>query len=71
LYTAPEGLRTSVAGVHVLDVPEPVIGPRELLLTVRVDPRAAHAVDVVRRAGEAGAAGVVFGPGRPEPTARA
>lgn len=71
LHTAPEGLRTSVTGVHVLDALEPVIRPRELLLAVGVDPRSAHAVDVVRRAGEAGAAGVVFGPGRPEPAARA
>ncbi|MFF3331925.1 helix-turn-helix domain-containing protein [Streptomyces sp. NPDC002888] len=71
LYTAPEGLRASVTGVNVLDVLEPVIRPRELLLAVGVDPRSVHAVDVVRRAGEAGAAGVVFGPGKPEPTARA
>ena len=71
LHTAPEGLRTSVTGVHVLDAREPVIRPRELLLAVGVDPRSAHALDVVRRAGEAGAAGVVFGPGRPEPIARA
>ncbi|MGA5204481.1 helix-turn-helix domain-containing protein [Streptomyces variegatus] len=71
LHTAPEGLRTSVTGIHVLDALEPVIRPRELLLAVGVDPRSAHAVDVVRRAGEAGAAGVVFGPGRPEPTVRA
>ncbi|CAM5231609.1 PucR family transcriptional regulator OS=Streptomyces violarus OX=67380 GN=FHS41_007791 PE=3 SV=1 [Streptomyces violarus] len=61
----------SVTGVHVLDALEPVIRPRELLLAVGVDPRSAHAVDVVRWAGEAGAAGVVFGRGRPEPTARA
>ncbi|MZF85017.1 helix-turn-helix domain-containing protein [Streptomyces sp. SID5643] len=71
LHTAPQGLRTRVTGVHVLDPLEPVIRPRELLLAVGVDPGSAHAVDVVRRAGEAGAAGVVFGPGRPEPTARA
>ncbi|MEU2543255.1 helix-turn-helix domain-containing protein [Streptomyces iakyrus] len=68
LHTAPEGLRTRVTGVHVLDALEPVIRPRELLLAVGVDPGSAHAVDVVRRAG---AAGVVFGPGRPAPTARA
>ncbi|GAA4546792.1 helix-turn-helix domain-containing protein [Streptomyces collinus] len=71
LHTAPEGLRTQVTGVHVLDALEPAIRPRELLLAVGVDPGSAHAVDVVRRAGEAGAAGVVFGPGRPEPTGRA
>ncbi|MFJ7340351.1 helix-turn-helix domain-containing protein [Streptomyces sp. NPDC101110] len=71
LHTAPAGLRTKVTGVHVLDALEPVIRARELLLAVGVDPRSAHAVDVVRRAGEAGAAGVVFGPGRPEATARA
>ncbi|MFI7140005.1 helix-turn-helix domain-containing protein [Streptomyces massasporeus] len=71
LHTAPEGLRTQVTGVHVLDALEPVIRPRELLLAVGVDPGSAHAVDVVRRAGESGAAGVVFGPGRPEPTAKA
>ncbi|MEU0164652.1 helix-turn-helix domain-containing protein [Streptomyces iakyrus] len=71
LHTAPEGLRTRVTGVHVLDALEPVIRPRELLLAVGVDPGSAQAVDVVRRAGEAGAAGVVFGPGRPAPTARA
>ncbi|MBX9361913.1 PucR family transcriptional regulator [Streptomyces sp. WAC04114] len=71
LHTAPRGLRTQVSGVHVLDALEPVIRPRELLLAIGVDRGSAHAVDVVRRAGEAGAAGVVFGPGRPEPTARA
>ncbi|MFF7771520.1 helix-turn-helix domain-containing protein [Streptomyces massasporeus] len=71
LHAAPEGLRTQVTGVHVLDALEPVIRPRELLLAVGVDPGSAHAVDVVRRAGESGAAGVVFGPGRPEPTAKA
>ncbi|MEU9575303.1 helix-turn-helix domain-containing protein [Streptomyces massasporeus] len=71
LHTAPRGLRTQVSGVQVLDALEPVIRPRELLLAIGVDPGSAHAVDVVRRSGEAGAAGVVFGPGRPEPTARA
>ncbi|MFD9938998.1 helix-turn-helix domain-containing protein [Streptomyces massasporeus] len=71
LHTAPGGLRTQVSGVQVLDALEPVIRPRELLLAIGVDPGSAHAVDVVRRSGAAGAAGVVFGPGRPEPTARA
>ncbi|MEU6474947.1 helix-turn-helix domain-containing protein [Streptomyces massasporeus] len=71
LHTAPRGLRTQVSGVQVLDALEPVIRPRELLLAIGVDPGSAHAVDVVRRSGAAGAAGVVFGPGRPEPTARA
>ncbi|BCL19263.1 helix-turn-helix domain-containing protein [Streptomyces tuirus] len=71
LHTAPRGLRTQVSGVHVLDALEPAVRPRELLLAIGVDPGSAHAVDVVRRSGEAGAAGVVFGPGRPEPTARA
>ncbi|MFE6411752.1 helix-turn-helix domain-containing protein [Streptomyces sp. NPDC057837] len=71
LYTAPAGLRTEVTGVQVLDALEPLIRARELVLAIGVDPRSAHAVDVVRRAGEAGAAGVVFGPGRPDFAARA
>ncbi|MEV7082335.1 helix-turn-helix domain-containing protein [Streptomyces sp. NPDC093516] len=71
LYAAPAGLRTQITGVQVLDALEPLIRARELVLAVGVDPRSAHAVDVVRRAGEAGAAGVVFGPGRTDAAARA
>ncbi|MEU1815909.1 helix-turn-helix domain-containing protein [Streptomyces roseifaciens] len=69
LHAAPEGLEATVTGVNVLDLLEPAIRPRELLLAVGVDPRSAQGVDVVRRAGESGATGVVFGPGRPEPGA--
>ncbi|MFG2576342.1 helix-turn-helix domain-containing protein [Streptomyces sp. NPDC048481] len=71
LHSAPKGLGAAVTGVNVLDLREPVVRPRELLLAVGVDPGSALAVDVVRRAGESDAAGVVFGPGRPEPTAGA
>ncbi|MGW2641525.1 helix-turn-helix domain-containing protein [Streptomyces sp. NPDC001348] len=66
LDTAPGGLSVAVAGVTVLDVLDPEIRPRELLLAVGVDAGSAHAVDLLRRAGDAGATGVVFGPGRPE-----
>ncbi|MFF0163480.1 helix-turn-helix domain-containing protein [Streptomyces sp. NPDC005263] len=66
LDTAPGGLAVAVAGVTVLDVLDPEIRPRELLLAVGVDAGSAHAVDLLRRAGDAGATGVVFGPGRPE-----
>ncbi|MGJ5755787.1 DNA-binding PucR family transcriptional regulator [Streptomyces puniciscabiei] len=65
LETAPGGLAAAVAGVAVLDVLDPGVRPRELLLAIGVDAGSAHAVDVLRRAGEAGAAGVVFGPDRP------
>ncbi|MTE18793.1 PucR family transcriptional regulator [Streptomyces sp. TRM43335] len=61
---APRGLGAPVTGVTVLDETEPATGPGELLLVVGVDPESAVAVDIVRRAGEAGAAAVVFGPGR-------
>ncbi|MFI5686375.1 PucR family transcriptional regulator [Streptomyces sp. NPDC051636] len=71
LDTAPGGLAVAVADVTVLDVLEPEIRPRELLLAVGVDPGSAHAVDLLRRAGETGATGVVFGPGRPERAAAA
>ncbi|WEO93378.1 helix-turn-helix domain-containing protein [Streptomyces sp. FXJ1.172] len=64
LDTAPGGLAAAVTGVAVLDVRDPGIRPRELLLAVGVDAGTAHAVDVLRRAGDAGAAGVVFGPDR-------
>ncbi|KAB1139194.1 PucR family transcriptional regulator [Streptomyces luteolifulvus] len=63
LHVAPGGLGVPVAGVAVLDVLEPGVRPQELLLAVGVDARSAHAMDVVRRAGDEGAAGVVFGPG--------
>ncbi|MGX1560468.1 helix-turn-helix domain-containing protein [Streptomyces sp. NPDC055506] len=68
LHVAPGGLEVPVVGVTVLDALEPGVRPRELLLAVGVDARAAHAVDVVRRAGEGGAAGVIFGPGTVEGT---
>ncbi|MEU2055476.1 PucR family transcriptional regulator [Streptomyces bungoensis] len=71
LDAAPGGLAAAVTGVAVLDVLDPGIRPRELLLAVGVDAGSAHAVDVLRRAGEAGAAGVVFGPDRPAPAAAA
>ncbi|MEV5433695.1 helix-turn-helix domain-containing protein [Streptomyces sp. NPDC052701] len=73
LHVAPGGLGAPVTGVTVLDPLEPGIRPRELLLAVGVDARSAHAVDVLRRAGEEGATGVVFGPGtagRPAPALR-
>ena len=66
LNTAPGGLAVAVADVSVLDVLAPEIRPRELLLAVGVDAGSAHAVDLLRRAGDAGATGVVFGPGGPE-----
>jgi hypothetical protein len=66
LHMAPGGLVTAVAGVTVLDALDPGPRPGELLLAVGVDPQSARAVDVLRRAGEAGATGVVFGPGRQE-----
>ncbi|MFI2207028.1 helix-turn-helix domain-containing protein [Streptomyces sp. NPDC020192] len=65
LDSAPGGLTAAVTGVAVLDVLDPGVRPRELLLAVGVDAGSAQAVDVLRRAGEAGAAGVVFGPDRP------
>ncbi|MFC7841496.1 PucR family transcriptional regulator [Streptomyces sp. NPDC057382] len=71
LLTAPAGLRTEITDVQVLDPLEHLIRARALVLAVGVDPGSAHAVDVVRRAGEAGAAGVVFGPVRAESAARA
>ncbi|MFD8392411.1 PucR family transcriptional regulator [Streptomyces sp. NPDC059680] len=64
LDTAPGGLAVAVTGVAVLDALDPGVRPRELLLAVGVDAGSAHAVDVLRRAGEAGAAGVVFGSDR-------
>ncbi|MFI0231213.1 PucR family transcriptional regulator [Streptomyces sp. NPDC017086] len=69
--TAPGGLAVAVGGVTVLDVLAPEIRPRELVLAVGVAAGSAQAVDVVRRAGAAGAAGVVFGPDRPEGAAGA
>ncbi|MEU3857516.1 helix-turn-helix domain-containing protein [Streptomyces sp. NPDC028722] len=66
LDTAPGGLDTAVGGVAVLDVLDPAIRPRELVLAVGVGAGSPQAVDVLRRAGDAGAAGVVFGPDRPE-----
>ncbi|MYX94363.1 PucR family transcriptional regulator [Streptomyces sp. SID486] len=71
LDTAPAGPAVVVAGVAVLDVLDPEIRPRELLLAVGVGAGSAQAADVVRRAGAAGAAGVVFGPERPQGSARA
>ncbi|WP_344609924.1 PucR family transcriptional regulator [Streptomyces glaucus] len=73
LHMAPGGLGAPVTGVTLLDPLEPGFRPRELLLAVGVDARSAHAVDVLRRAGEEGAAGVVFGPvtaGEPGPALR-
>ncbi|MDN0198258.1 helix-turn-helix domain-containing protein [Streptomyces sp. S.PNR 29] len=67
LHMAPAGLAGAVTGVTVLDPLDPGIRPGELLLAVGVDARSAHAVDVLRRAGEGNAAGVVFGPGGPGP----
>ncbi|MEU6668882.1 helix-turn-helix domain-containing protein [Streptomyces sp. NPDC046727] len=71
LDTAPGGLAVAVGGVTVLDVLEPQIRPRELVLAVGVGAGSAQALDVVRRAGAAGAAGVVFGPERPDGAAGA
>ncbi|MFI0811758.1 PucR family transcriptional regulator [Streptomyces echinatus] len=71
LDTAPGGLTVAVGGVAVLDVLDPEIRPRELVLAVGVGAGSAQAVDVVRRAGAAGAAGVVFGPERPHASAGA
>uniref|UniRef100_UPI00069AAC85 hypothetical protein n=1 Tax=Streptomyces sp. NRRL S-31 TaxID=1463898 RepID=UPI00069AAC85 len=68
LDTAPGGLAVVVGGVTVLDVLAPEVRPRELVLAVGVAAGSAQAVDVVRRAGAARAAGVVFGPDRPEGT---
>ncbi|MEV5435600.1 helix-turn-helix domain-containing protein [Streptomyces sp. NPDC052682] len=73
LHMAPGGLGAPVTGVTVLDPLDPGVRPRDLLLAVGVDARSAHAVDVLRRAGEEGATGVVFGPGtvgRPAPALR-
>lgn len=66
LEAAPGGPAVAVSGVTVLDVLDPEFRPRELLLAVGVDAGSAQAVDLLRRAGEAGATGVVFGPGRSE-----
>ncbi|WP_051835578.1 helix-turn-helix domain-containing protein [Streptomyces sp. NRRL S-481] len=71
LHTAPGGLAGPVTGVTVLDPLDPGFRPRELVLAVGVDARSAHAVDLLRRAGEGGAAGVVFGPGEPGPSVAA
>ncbi|MFI9244484.1 PucR family transcriptional regulator [Streptomyces sp. NPDC053086] len=71
LDTAPGGLAVAVGGVTVLDVLAPEIRPRELVLAVGVAAGSAQAVDVVRRAGAAEAAGVVFGPDRPQGSAGA
>jgi hypothetical protein len=71
LHMAPGGLAGAVTGVTVLDPLDPGIRPGELLLAVGIDARSAHAVDVLRRAGEQNAAGVVFGPGGPGPAGSA
>ncbi|MFI8191541.1 helix-turn-helix domain-containing protein [Streptomyces sp. NPDC085946] len=71
LHVAPGGLGAPVTGVTVLDPLEPGVRPGQLLLAVGVDARSAHAVDVLRRAGEEGATGVVFGPGTAGPPAPA
>ncbi|MEU2063352.1 helix-turn-helix domain-containing protein [Streptomyces sp. NPDC013455] len=65
LDTAPGGLAVPVGGVTVLDEQDPGIRPGELVLAIGVTAGSARAVDVVRRAGAARAAGVVFGPERP------
>ncbi|MFG2355469.1 helix-turn-helix domain-containing protein [Streptomyces sp. NPDC048521] len=71
LDTAPAGLAVPVGGVGVLDPLDPEIRPGVLLLAVGVDAGSAQALDVVRRAGAAGATGVVFGPDRPDRAAGA
>ncbi|MFF7973028.1 helix-turn-helix domain-containing protein [Streptomyces sp. NPDC007905] len=71
LDTAPAGLEVPVSGVGVLDPLDPEIRPGVLLLAVGVDAGSAQALDVVRRAGAAGATGVVFGPDRPDRAAGA
>ncbi|MFJ8717700.1 helix-turn-helix domain-containing protein [Streptomyces violaceus] len=71
LHMAPGGLAAAVTGVSVLDPLDPGFRPRQLVLAVGVDARSAHAVDVLRRAGEVGAAGVVFGPAELGPTVAA
>ncbi|GAA3188853.1 helix-turn-helix domain-containing protein [Streptomyces virens] len=63
-FTTPRGLTTAVEGVTVLDPLEPGQPRGQVLLAVGVDPQSAAAVDVVRHAAGAGAAAVVFGPGR-------
>ncbi|MGW1983363.1 helix-turn-helix domain-containing protein [Streptomyces collinus] len=65
LDTAPAGLAVPVGGVGVLDALDPETRHGVLLLAVGVDPGSAQALDVLRRAGAAGATGVVFGPDRP------
>ncbi|MFJ4524056.1 PucR family transcriptional regulator [Streptomyces sp. NPDC088810] len=71
LDTAPAGLAVPVGRAAVLDPLDPDIRPRVLLLAFAVDPGSAQALDVVRRAGAAGACGVVLGPDRTEQSARA
>ncbi|WP_344441108.1 PucR family transcriptional regulator [Kitasatospora nipponensis] len=46
----------------VLDELEPPVSQDDLLVAVGVDPHTEEAIDLVRRAGEAGAAGVLFRP---------
>lgn len=71
LDTAPAGLAVPVGRAAVLDPLDPDIRPRVLLLAFGIDPGSAQALDVVRRAGAAGAGGVVLGPERTEQSARA
>ncbi|WP_329494794.1 helix-turn-helix domain-containing protein [Kitasatospora herbaricolor] len=58
----PQETGGTVSRVVLLDPLEPQELPGDLLVAVGVDPHSEEAVALVRRAGAAGAAGVVFGP---------
>ncbi|WP_431677375.1 PucR family transcriptional regulator [Kitasatospora sp. KL5] len=66
LCAAPHGVGGAVRRVVVLDPMEPQESPGDLLVAVGVDPHSPEAVALVRRAGSAGAAGVVLRPGGTE-----
>ncbi|WP_030269366.1 PucR family transcriptional regulator [Streptomyces sp. NRRL B-24484] len=62
LCAAPLGVGAAVGRVVVLDPLEQREAPGDLLVAVGVDPNSEEAVAVVRRSGNAGAAGVVLRP---------
>ncbi|PYC69774.1 hypothetical protein C7C46_27805 [Streptomyces tateyamensis] len=62
LGCAPRGVARPVRRLVVLDALEPPESADDLLVAIGVDPHSEAAVALVRRAGEAGAAGVVFRP---------
>ncbi|GJF28589.1 transcriptional regulator [Kitasatospora sp. NE20-6] len=62
LCAAPPGEGGTVRRVVLLDPLEPQESPGDLLVAVGVDPDSEEAVALVRRAGSAGAAGVVLPP---------